>query len=194
MPLAPQEQKTLLTLAREAITCTVHRQDLPPVDPNAVPEVLRRDGASFVTLTKHGQLRGCIGSLEPRRSLVLDVRENAVSAALHDPRFPPVSAEELDVLRIEISVLSIPQLLPYDGPDDLIAKLRPGVDGVVIERGWHRSTFLPQVWEKLPSPHQFLEHLCLKAHLPTDAYHHPGLDVYTYQVEKFEEEEVGKRG
>jgi AmmeMemoRadiSam system protein A len=161
------------------------------VDLNAVSEILQRDGASFVTLTKHGQLRGCIGSLEPRRPLVLDVQENAAAAAFNDPRFPPVRLEELDDLRVEISVLSPPQPLSYDGPDDLIAKLRPGVDGVVIERGWNRATFLPQVWEKLPDPNQFLQHLCLKAYLPADAYCHPDLDVYTYGVEKFEEEQAG---
>ena len=130
MSLSIQERQTLLTLAREAIACVVHRQELPPVDLNAVSEDLQRDGASFVTLTKRGALRGCIGSLEPCRSLVLDVRENAVAAALRDPRFPPVGPEELDDLQIEISVLSVPQLLSYDGYDDLAAKLRPGVDGV----------------------------------------------------------------
>jgi len=188
MGLTLQDRQTLLTLARETITREARRQRLPPVDLDGVSEALRRDGASFVTLTRrNGELRGCIGSLEPRRPLVLDVRENALSAAFHDPRFPPVGAEELDDLHVEISVLSIPQPLSYDGPDDLIAKLRPGVDGVVIESGWRRATFLPQVWEKLPHPRQFLEHLCLKAYLPADAYRRPGLDVYTYQVEKFEE-------
>lgn len=187
MPLSPQDRQTLLTLAREAIARHLRGEGSPPVDVDAVSEGLRRDGASFVTLTKDGVLRGCIGSLEQRRSLVLDVRENAVAAAFHDPRFPPVSAKELDALRVQVSVLSVPQPLSYDGPDDLIAKLRPGVDGVVIESGWNRATFLPQVWEKLPDPHQFLEHLCLKACLSTDVYRRPGLDVYTYQVEKFEE-------
>jgi AmmeMemoRadiSam system protein A len=192
MPLTSQERKTLLSLAREAITRAVRRQESPPVHLNAVSENLRRDGACFVTLTKGRQLRGCIGSLEARRPLVEDVRENAVAAAFHDPRFPSVSSGELDDLRVEVSVLSTPQPLSYDGPDDLIARLRPGVDGVVIERGWNRATFLPQVWEKLPHPHQFLEHLCRKARLSADAYREPGLDVYTYQVEKFEEKDREK--
>ncbi len=188
MPLTPQERQMLLALAREAVTHAARRQRPPSVDLDAVSENLRRDGASFVTLTRRGDLRGCIGSLEPRRPLVLDVRDNAVAAALKDPRFPPVRPEELSDLRVEISVLSTPQPLFYEGPDDLIAKLRPGVDGVVIERGWNRATFLPQVWEKIPDPHQFMQHLCLKAYLPADAYRQPGLEVYTYQVEKFEEE------
>jgi AmmeMemoRadiSam system protein A len=187
MSLSSADRQYLLRMARETIARHLRGEGLPPVDLDAVSEGLQRDGASFVTLTKHEALRGCIGSLEQRRPLVLDVRENAVAAAFHDPRFPPVSAEELDILHVEISVLSSPQSLSYDGPDDLISKLRPGVDGVVIESGWNRATVLPQVWEKLPDPHQFLEHLCLKAYLPANAYRRPGLDVYTYQVEKFEE-------
>lgn len=188
MSLSPEDRRYLLELAREAITRAAHRQESPPVDLDATSGEVRRDGASFVTLTKHGELRGCIGSLEPRGPLALDVRENAVAAALNDPRFPPLRPSELDDVYVEVSVLSPPEPLPYDGPADLIAQLRPGVDGVVVERGWNRATFLPQVWEKLPDPHQFLQHLCLKAHLPADAYHHPDLDVYTYQVEKFGEE------
>jgi len=188
MSLSPADRQHLLRLAREAIVRHLRGEVPPPIDPSALPESLARDGASFVTLTKHGELRGCIGSLEPRRPLALDVRENAVAAAIQDPRFPPVNTGELADLHVEISVLSPPQPLVYNGPDDLIAKLRPGVDGVVIERGWNRATFLPQVWEKLPDPEQFLEHLCRKAYLPADAYRRPDLDVYTYQVEKFEEE------
>jgi AmmeMemoRadiSam system protein A len=187
MPLTSQERETLLKLARETISCAARNRELPSVDLDAVPEGLRRDGACFVTLTKHGELRGCIGSLEARRPLALDVRENAMGSALRDPRFPPVRPEELDDLHVEISVLSAPQPLSYDGLDNLIARLRPGVDGVVIERGWHRATFLPQVWEKLPDPRQFLERLCYKAGLSPDTYDHPDLDVYTYQVEEFEE-------
>ena len=186
MSLTLDEQRTLLELARETIQATTRRRDPPDIDLNGIPESLTRDGASFVTLTKHGALRGCIGSLEARRPLIVDVQENAISAATHDPRFPPVRARELDELQIEISVLSTPEPLSYAGANDLIAKLRPGTDGVVIERGWQRATFLPQVWEKLPDPHEFLQHLCLKAGLAADAYRRPGLDVYTYQVEKFE--------
>lgn len=191
MSLSITDRQYLLNLARETIARHLRGEGPPPIDPDTLSESLTRDGASFVTLTKHGRLRGCIGSLEPRRPLVLDVCENTLGAAFHDPRFPPVSAEELADLHIEISALSIPQPLSYDGPDDLIARLRPGVDGVVIERDWNRATFLPQVWEKLPDAHQFLEHLCLKAFLPADAYRRPGLDVYIYQVKKFEEEHTG---
>jgi AmmeMemoRadiSam system protein A len=188
MPLSTENRHYLLKLAREAITSRLRGESPPPVDPDSLPKSLSLDGASFVTLTKQGELRGCIGSLEPRRALALDVRENAIGAAFHDPRFPPMRLHELQDLHIEISVLSSPRPLTYDSPDDLIEQLQPDVDGVVIERGWNRATFLPQVWEKLPDPHSFLEHLCRKAYLPADAYHGPDLDVYTYQVEKFEEE------
>ena len=187
MALIPQDREKLLKLARDTIASQVHGQEAPDVDLDAASEDLRREAACFVTLTKHGQLRGCIGSLEARQPLALDVRDNAIGAAFRDPRFPQVSAEELDDLHVEISVLSHPEPLSYDSPQDLIAKLRPGIDGVVIERGWNRATFLPQVWEKLPDPHQFLQHLCQKAYLPANVYSQPGLDVYTYQVEKFEE-------
>jgi AmmeMemoRadiSam system protein A len=187
MTLSAEHRRYLLELARETVTRAAHQRELPSVDLESVPQTLRADRATFVTLTKHAQLRGCIGSIEPRRPLVIDVRENAAAAATQDPRFPRVRPPELDDLEIEISILTPPEKLSYTDADDLIAKLNPGVDGVIIERGWNRATFLPQVWEKLPSPHDFLQRLCLKAYLPADAYHQPGLDVYTYQVEKFEE-------
>ncbi len=190
--LSREEQQYLLSLARETVGRVARGQEAPPVDLDEVPERLRREGASFVTLTEHGRLRGCIGSLEARRPLALDVQQNAVGAAMHDPRFPPVSPQEVGELTIEISVLSQPEPLRYDGVADLCRKLRPGVDGVVIEQNWHRATFLPQVWEKLPDERQFLQRLCLKAGLTPDAYSRGDLDVYTYQVEEFQEGEAGE--
>jgi len=190
MALSTEERSYLLNLAREAIAHAARGEDPPTVDMGRVPEGLRREGASFVTLNKHGRLRGCIGSLEARRSLVRDVQQNALGAAMRDPRFPAVRPEEVDELTIELSVLSQPEPLSYDGIDDLCRKLRPGVDGVVIERGWQRATFLPQVWEKLGDERQFLQRLCLKAGLTPQAYASGDLDVYTYQVEKFREEEL----
>ena len=187
MSLTDEERQTLLTLSREAIARAAQGKKLHPLDLDELPESLQRDGASFVTLNKQGRLRGCIGSLEARRSLALDVRENAVGAAMRDPRFPPVRPEEVDNLHIEISVLSTPESLDYENADDLLAQLRPGVDGVVIERDWRRGTFLPQVWEKIADPQQFLKRLCLKAGLSPTAYRSGDLNVYTYQVEEFEE-------
>lgn len=188
MSFSTEEQTHLLDLAREAVSHAARRQDPPTLELASVPAALRQKRASFVTLNKHGRLRGCIGSLEARRPLALDVQQNAVGAALRDPRFPPVRPEEVKELSVEISVLSLPQPLEYGSVVDLCRKLRPGLDGVVIERGWHRATFLPQVWDKLTDKRQFLQRLCLKAGLAPDAYASSDLDVYTYQVEKIKEE------
>ncbi len=186
--LTENERRTLLTLARETITQAVRDQPLPTVPPEEMTERLQAPGASFVTLhTKAGALRGCIGSLAAYRPLVEDVQANALAAAFRDPRFPPVSERELAKLVVEVSVLSDPQPLAFDGPEDLVRKLRPGVDGVVLRRGWHRATFLPQVWEQLPVPEVFLSQLCYKAGLPLDAWKQPGIEVEVYQVEKFSE-------
>ena len=185
--LTPEERGVLLQLARESIESVARGQDPPRVDTDAVPEALQRPGASFVTLNKGANLRGCVGSLEARRSLVLDVQENGLGAAFRDPRFAPVRPEEVPDLHIEISVLSEPRRLAYSSTQELLGSIRPGVDGVVVERDWHRATFLPQVWEKLPEKDLFLERLCLKAGLLADAYRRGDLDVFTYQVEKFTE-------
>lgn len=189
--LSAEERTYLLDLARETIDRAARRQEVPTFDLGEMSETLRREGASFVTLNKDGCLRGCIGSLEARRPLAVDVLQNALGAAMQDPRFPPVRPDELDELTIEISVLSHPEPLDYEDGAELCQKLRPGVDGVVIEEGWHRATFLPQVWEKLPDERQFLQRLCLKAGLASDAYWGGDLDIYTYQVEKFREKEPG---
>ena len=133
-------------------------------------------------------MRGCIGSLVAHRPLIEDVRENAIAAAFRDPRFSPVRAAELPGIVVEVSALTLPEKLDFDGPEDLLHKLRPNVDGVLIERGWNRATFLPQVWEQLPSPEEFLSNLCFKAGLPGNAWRWPDLEVSIYQVEKFEED------
>ena len=187
MSLSPEERADLLQLARASIESVARGQDPPRVDTDAVPEALQRPGASFVTLNKEGNLRGCVGSLEARRPLVLDVQQNALGAAFRDPRFAPVRLEEVPDLHIEISVLSEPRRLAYRSTQELLDSIRPGVDGVVIEKDWHRATFLPQVWEKLPDKAPFMERLCLKAGLRPDAYRRGDLDVFTYQVEKFTE-------
>jgi len=187
MMLSEDQQAQLLDLAREAVLCAASEEELPELDLEALPRGLRRTGASFVTLTKDGRLRGCIGSLEARRPLAVDVQQNALGAAVRDPRFPCVRPGEVEAITVEISVLSSPEPLSYDGLEDLCDKLRPGVDGVVIERGWQRATFLPQVWDKLPEARQFLHRLCMKAGLAPSAFGSGEVDVYTYQVEKFRE-------
>ncbi len=125
-------------------------------------------GACFVTLTQFGELRGCIGTLQAHRPLLADVKRNAVSAAMRDPRFTPLSVEELDITTVEISLLSTTQAMEVRDEADALAQLRPGVDGIVFEYGSYRSTFLPQVWENLAQPRDFLAMLRRKAGLPED--------------------------
>jgi AmmeMemoRadiSam system protein A len=188
--LTPKTRHFLLELARSAIEKELTGATALAVSVEDAPPALHEEGASFVTLHKRsGALRGCIGSLVARRSLIEDVQANAKAAAFQDPRFPPLQEEELDNIVIEVSILSAPEPLAYDGPEDLIAELRPNVDGVVLERGWNRATFLPQVWEQLPEPEKFLAHLCHKAGLPPDAWRNQDVKISTYQVEKFSEEE-----
>ncbi len=149
--------------------------------------VFDRRCGTFVTLTIDGNLRGCIGTLEGYEPLVEGVRRNAINAAFHDPRFAPLSVQDLDRVRIEVSVLTQPSPLQYTDADDLIRKLRPGVDGVIISSGSASATFLPQVWDQLPEPESFLAHLCMKAGLSPDQWRKGGLEVKTYQVQYFEE-------
>jgi AmmeMemoRadiSam system protein A len=143
-------------------------------------------GACFVTLTQHGELRGCIGSLQAHRPLLEDVKSNAVSAALHDPRFMPLSAAELDITNIEVSVLSPPQAMVFRDEADALAQLRPHVDGVIFQCAPYRSTFLPQVWEQLPQPREFMAHLKHKAGLPA-VFWSPEVKLSRYTVEKWKE-------
>jgi AmmeMemoRadiSam system protein A len=119
--------------------------------------------------------------------LILDVRDRAVSAAFEDPRFPSLKANEFEELVIEISALTKPETLLYDTPEDLVQKLRVGIDGVILKEGFRRATFLPQVWEKIPEPDLFLSRLCQKMGLPPDTWREQKLDVEIYQVEKFTE-------
>ncbi len=186
--LSPEEQKILLDLARQAVTYAAQGRRPPVADLSTLPPRLRANGASFVTLYRPGQeLRGCIGTIEAHIPLAHDVQQNAVSSALRDPRFPPLTADELDGLEIELSILTPPRRLNFDGPDDLLSKIRPGIDGIIIQKGWHRATLLPSVWEKIPDPIDFLTMLCLKAGLPGDAWRDPGMEVYVYQAQKVTE-------
>jgi AmmeMemoRadiSam system protein A len=185
--LTDNEKKTLLLLARETLEQGVRQQALPPLDDTNLTPTLRAEGASFVTLTKHGELRGCIGSLEPHQSLVEDVRERTVQAALHDYRFSPVQPVELPRIKIEVSRLTKPTALDYASADDLLLKLHPGIDGVILRDGLRRATFLPQVWQQIPQPVEFLSQLCAKMGAPRDLWRRKHLEVLIYQVEEFHE-------
>lgn len=174
----------LLPLARAAISTALGA----PMTATGEGAWLQAPGACFVTLTQQGELRGCIGTLEAHRSLLADVKTNAVAAALHDPRFMPLTLSELGGTRIEISLLSPMQSLQFDNEAQALAQLQPGRDGVVFEFAHYRSTFLPQVWEQLPTVPQFMAHLKHKAGLPADFWAE-GVRLQRYSVRKLKESE-----
>lgn len=179
----------LLAMARGAIERALDTRSgsvLRTGDETDAFEWLHAHGSSFVTLTQADQLRGCIGTLEAWRPLRDDVQANAVAAALRDPRFEPLQARELSYTRVEVSLLSNPQALEFDSEADALAQLRPGVDGIVLAHGRHRSTFLPQVWEQLPDPVDFMAQLKRKASLPAHFWA-PDLRLQRYSVSKWKE-------
>jgi len=173
---------TLLPIARAAIAGALGQHAVAQVD----APWLQEPGASFVTLTQNGALRGCIGTLEVRQTLLADVQSNALAAAFHDPRFAPLTAHELEATDIEVSVLSALQHLHFGSEADALSQLRPGIDGVVFAFGHHRSTFLPQVWEQLPDPRTFMAHLKRKAGLAPDFWA-DGITLQRYTVTKWTE-------
>lgn len=179
-----QHGLTLLRLARAAIARELgfDSHDLPRSD------WLEQDGATFVTLNLNGHLRGCIGSLEAFRPLIDDVRHNAVAAAFRDPRFPPLSREEFADVTIEVSLLSTPEPVRFSNEIDALAQLHPGQDGVILEYGRHRATYLPQVWAQLPEPRDFIENLKEKAGLPA-GFWSDDIRLSRYCVRKFIEGE-----
>lgn len=172
----------LLPIARAAISCALG----VPKTADEQAAWLAEPGACFVTLTQHGQLRGCIGSLEAHRSLLADVKGNAVFAALHDPRFMPLTKDELGDTDIEVSLLTQAEEMVFKDESDALSQLKPGVDGVIFEYGRHRSTFLPQVWEQLPDPRQFMAHLKCKAGL-SPGFWDEGVNLSRYTVTKWKE-------
>jgi AmmeMemoRadiSam system protein A len=177
-----EKGSTLLKLARAEIGSKLGQPATPPAQAGWLME----PGASFVTLTRQGELRGCIGTLEAHRSLGIDVRENAVAAAFRDPRFMPLSHAEFDEIRVEVSLLSPAQALAVADEATALAALRPNVDGVVFEYRHFRSTFLPQVWEQLPEPAEFMAHLKRKAGLPMDFWAED-VRLSRYTVSKWKE-------
>jgi uncharacterized protein len=185
VPLAECEKADLLLVARQSIQCAVSRLPLPELTLSDYSEALQMQGASFVTLTQSGELRGCIGTIDAYQPLVQDVCEHAVSAAVDDYRFYPVLPEDVPLLRIEISRLTPLKKLVYRQPEELLRLLQPCVDGVVLREGFRRATFLPQVWEKIDTVEAFLEHLSRKMGAPHDYWRRKKLEVFTYQVEKF---------
>ena len=159
-----------------------------------VPEpsmALKQATGTFVTLTIKDELRGCIGQIIPKDPIEKTIKQNAVSAAFYDPRFPQLETEEFDLLKLEISILSKPEQLIYDGAEDLLKKIQQNVQGLIIKLGGHSATFLPQVWEEIKTKEEFLMHLCMKASLSPDEWRKGKLEVQTYTVEHFNEKELG---
>lgn len=178
----------LLSIARASISAALGK----PLDVDESGEWLQEQGASFVTLRQSGQLRGCIGTLEAYRPLLADVKANAQLAALRDPRFPSLKLSELGMTQIEVSVLTPKQPLDFVSEAHAREQLQPGVDGVLLEYGNYRGTFLPQVWEQLPSADEFMRQLKRKAGLPMDFWS-DDLKLYRYRVEKWSEAAPAER-
>ncbi len=181
--------RLLPVIARDAIANVVHipRKKTAIFDETA--PWLVEPGATFVTLMQNDELRGCIGTVHAHRSLLADIQLNAVSAALNDPRFPPLTRDDLNSIMIEISLLSTPQRICFVDEKDAMAQLRVGIDGIVFEYGHFRSTFLPQVWETLAQPQQFVAALKLKAGLPGDFWDED-VKLSRYTITKWHETDL----
>jgi AmmeMemoRadiSam system protein A len=182
--LCEEEHILLRQIALEAVEFGLKHGKHLAIDTSRYPKPLQKPGACFVTLKLAGQLRGCIGSLEAHQSLVNDVAYNAFAAAFSDPRFPPVSNNELENLEFHISVLTPAVAMDFDSEEDLLKQIQPGIDGLVLEENQHRGTFLPAVWESLPEAESFLRHLKQKAGLPQD-YWSESIKVSRYTTESF---------
>jgi AmmeMemoRadiSam system protein A len=183
MRFTDSQQQQLLNTARESIQEGLERArplavEADPDTPFATP------GACFITLKIDGQLRGCIGSLEAYRPLIIDVAENAYAAAFQDPRFAPLTQPELARLNLSLSILSPAESMAFDSQEDLLRQLRPGIDGLILQAGAQRGTFLPSVWESLQQANRFLDHLKLKAGLPED-YWSDSVQVWRYTTDSF---------
>ena len=186
----PTEQgETLVHIARESLDTFVRQAVTYEPDLTALPENLRAPGASFITLTFFGELRGCIGVATAYRPLAIDVARNAIAAASRDPRFLPLQESELSGIRLSVTVLTPSKRLAYTDYASLVDALRPGTDGVTLEWNQRRAILLPQVWRRIPQPERFLRSLCLKASIPEEELHKPVPEVaaYTFQVQHFYE-------
>lgn len=182
--LNAEQRQQLHDIARNSIINGLQTGEALAIDPADYDAVLQQKAATFVTLHKHKQLRGCIGILEPLRPLANDVAQNAFSAAFSDHRFPPVSEDEIDQLDLHISILSPPTPVNFTSEDDLVSQLRPDHDGLIMQEGSHRGTFLPSVWETIKDKHEFVNHLKQKSGLPEN-YWSDTISVLRYTVEEF---------
>jgi hypothetical protein len=182
---SPEDREALLEAARASIRHGFEHGSPLPVDPDRFSPRLREPGACFVTLRRSGQLRGCVGSLEATRSLVEDVAQNAFASAFRDSRFQPLTQEEQAGLEVHLSILTPPEPLPCRSEAELLSKLQPGIDGLIVQDGRYRATFLPSVWESLAEPKKFLAELKRKAGLREDHWS-DGIRFQRYRTESIE--------
>jgi AmmeMemoRadiSam system protein A len=184
MSLSPRQRTELLELARRSIDAALKLGGKVPYEGTPIDPALNRPGASFITLRIGERLRGCCGTIEATRPLHVDVWNNAWASAFADPRFPELTADEWPGTGLQISVLSEPEPCDVHSEQELLEVLRPGIDGVILQSGIRRSTFLPAVWEQLPEPQQFIRHLKLKAGWPADFWP-PDMRAWRYTTESF---------
>jgi AmmeMemoRadiSam system protein A len=182
--LSTENQALLRELAYKSIRHGLETGKALEINITEYPAELQAKKATFVTLHRNNELRGCIGILEPVRPLAADIAYNAWAAAFSDSRFMPVNADELDELDIHISILGTPEEMDFMSEDDLVEQIRPGIDGLILEKGFNKGTFLPSVWDSLTDSHEFLNHLKLKAGLPAN-YWSGDIKIKRYAVEEF---------
>ena len=188
--ITEEQGMRLIQVARRTIAAklgTLVEADKVVSDRDLADPAFQEKRGTFVTLKIKNQLRGCMGCLTPSETILEGIQRNAINAAFNDPRFPALTPVELDRAKIDISILTSPREFEYTASDDLLEKLRPNIDGVIINKGLARSTFLPQVWEQLPRTEDFLAHLCRKAGLSPDEWKKGELGVSIYQVQYFNE-------
>ncbi len=181
-----EDKRALLSLARSAIGSAMGN-DRAVSRPENISDDLAQKRGCFVTLHKDGALRGCIGTIEPSRPLVEGIEHNAVNAAFNDFRFKKLTGEEFPDVDIEISVLTVPEIVAFKDHGDLLSKIKPGIHGVVVSKGQRRATFLPQIWDQLPDKEKFFAALCQKAGLGSSCWKDPGIEVKVYEAEYFSE-------
>jgi uncharacterized protein len=191
-PISLEDKRYLLQLARTVILDHLGEKTSSSLPLRSTPEFMEKSGC-FVTLhSKNGRLRGCIGIIEPIKSLIAAVKEYAIHAGFQDPRFSPVTLNEMENITIEISILTKPVPLVFENADDLKKMLKPGVHGVILSQGYNRATFLPQVWEQLPGTEDFLGHLCRKAGMEKTCWKDTKTAVEVYEVSVFSEKDMNR--
>lgn len=193
MPVLPtmnkQDKKYLLRLARRAIKKYFQDKGVLQIEEDNLPQTLKEKRGTFVTLVKNRQLRGCIGDLESKKPVYQSVIDNSLASALIDPRFMALKKDELNDIKIEISILSELKKIPnFASPNSFLEYLNKHQPGILIKKGAYQATFLPQVWEELASAESFISHLCKKAGLDENEWQKMNLEVYGYTAEVFKEE------